>query len=125
MLIKYHNSDYSELSNESEVLAALGASKPKPALYTLPHCADMKMMGEESIQKKFNDGPVAMISVLPNGMPPMGKLLGQQVAHFLLGSVLLAYLATPLSFCGRRLYDGISLYVCRRFSGLRLGADSL
>jgi len=48
----------------------------------MPHCADMKTMGEESMQKKFAAGPVAMISVTPNGMPPMGKLLTQQILFF-------------------------------------------
>jgi hypothetical protein len=94
MLVKYHNADYQGLSNESDVAIALGASSPKPALYTLPYCADMKAMSEEPMQQKFNDGPVAMITVMPNGMPPMGKLLSQQIVFFVLGSLLIAYLAT-------------------------------
>ena len=93
MLIKYHNSDYSKLENEADVSAALGATSPKPALYTLPHCNDMKEMGDEVMQKKFAAGPVAMIAVLPNGMPPMGKLLIQQFLFFIVGSLLIAYLA--------------------------------
>lgn len=92
MLIKYHNTDYKQLENEDAVGAALkGAS---PALYTLPHCIDMKAMGEPEMQKKFNDGPVAMIAVMPDGMPPMGKLMGQQITFFLLGSLLIAYLTS-------------------------------
>lgn len=94
MLLKYHNSDYSELSNEDDVLAALGAKSPSPALYTMPYCVDMKEMGSEAMQEKFNKGPVAMISIMPNGMPPMGKLLGQQIMFFFVGSALIAYLAS-------------------------------
>lgn len=94
MLIKYHNADYSELPNEEQVSAALAALNPKPAMYSMPYCADMKAMGEEKMQKKFTDGPVAMLSVLPNGMPPMGKLLGQQAAFFIVGSLLIAYLVS-------------------------------
>jgi len=94
MLVKYHNSDYSELSNEDEVMAALRNSSPSPALYSMPYCVDMKAMGEESMQAKFNKGPVAMISILPNGMPPMGKLLGQQILFFIVGAALIAYLAS-------------------------------
>ena len=93
VLIKYHNADYKELANESEVSAALGAQSPVPALYNVPFCTDMKLMGEEAMQKKFNDGPVAMIAVMPNGMPQMGKLLIQQILFFLAGSCLIAYLA--------------------------------
>ena len=94
MLFKYHNADYKALSNEGDVAKALGADSPEPALYTLPHCADMSQMAEESMQKKFSNGPVAMITVLPNGMPPMGKLLGQQLLFFVFGSLFIAYLAS-------------------------------
>lgn len=94
MLIKYHNADYKKLANEDAVSAALSEQSPSPALYTLPHCVDMKEMGDESMQKKFNDGPVAMIAIMPNGMPPMGKLLGQQILFFVFGSFLIGYLAS-------------------------------
>lgn len=94
MLFKYHNADYSALPNEQEVAQALGANNPRPALYTMPYCKDMKAMGESEMQKKFAAGPVAMISVMPNGMPPMGKLLGQQIGFFIVGSILIAYLAS-------------------------------
>lgn len=93
MLIKYHNSDYKELENEDEVSAALNAGSPAPALYTMPYCSDMSAMEDDAMQKKFADGPVAMITVLPSGMPAMGKLLGQQILFFIFGSALIAYLA--------------------------------
>jgi len=94
MLLKYHNFDYRELSNEQEVVAALSAGSPSPALYTMPYCADMKQMGDEAMQKKFHDGPVAVIAVMQNGMPPMGKLLLQQFLFFISGAMLIGYLAT-------------------------------
>lgn len=78
MLLKYHNHDYHQLENESDVSTALGNSQPAPGIYTLPHCTNMKEMADPAVQKKWNDGPVAMISVLPNGLPPIGKLLTLQ-----------------------------------------------
>ena len=94
MAIKYHNSDYNELSNEDEVMEALRKGNPSPKMYTVPFCSDMKKMGEESMQKKFADGPVAMIAVMPNGMPAMGKLMAQQIAYFIIGCIFIAYIAT-------------------------------
>jgi hypothetical protein len=94
MLFKYHNVDYKELLNEPEVCSALAEKSPAPALYTVPYCSDMKAMGEELMQKKFTQGPVAMITVMPNGMPPMGKLLSQQILFFIFGSLLIGYLAS-------------------------------
>ena len=100
MLIKYHNADYKELANEDEVSAALRASSPTPALYTLPFCIDMKAMGDEAMQSKFTKGPVAMIAIMDNGMPSMGKLLGQQVLFFVIGALLIGYLATTALVAG-------------------------
>ncbi|MFC3194580.1 hypothetical protein ACFODZ_10065 [Marinicella sediminis] len=93
MVIKYHNADYKPLDNEDQVSDALRAGNPKPGLYTMPHCADMKDMNGEAMQDKFKQGPVAMISVFDNGMPPMGKLLLQQIMHFFIGALLVAYVA--------------------------------
>ena len=93
MVIKYHNADYEPLANEDQVSDALRAGNPKPGLYTTPYCADMKDMNGEAMQDKFKQGPVAMISVFENGMPPMGKLLLQQILFFLVGSLLAAYVA--------------------------------
>ena len=107
MLIKHHNADYKALANEDAVAAALRASSPPPALYTLPHCSDMKAMSEAGMRKKFTAGPVAIISVMPNGMPAMGKLLLQQILFFLIGSLLIAYLAS-LSIVGGA--DSISVF---------------
>lgn len=94
MLVKYHNADYQGLSNEADVSKVLEASSAKPGLYSMPYCVDMKAMGEEPMQKKFSDGPVAMITIMPNGMPAMAKLLSQQVLFFILGSLLIGYLAS-------------------------------
>jgi len=35
-----------------------------------------------------------MAILVPNGMPPMGKLMAQQISFFLLGCILIAYCAT-------------------------------
>lgn len=94
MVVKYHNADYKKLNNEDEVSAAMRSGNHTPGLYHMPHCADMKDMNTEAMQNKMKQGPIAMIAVFENGLPPMGKLLGQQLLFFLLGSVLLAYVAT-------------------------------
>ncbi|WP_299074482.1 hypothetical protein [uncultured Paraglaciecola sp.] len=94
MLFKYHNADYKGLSNEQGVSIALAETSPSPGLYTLPYCSDMQAMAEEAMQKKFTEGPVAMVTIMPNGMPNMGKLLSQQIVFFITGSFLIGYLAS-------------------------------
>jgi hypothetical protein len=94
MLIKYHNADYKKLSNEDEVSDVLRDSSATPGIYHLPHCTDMKEMNDVRMQEKFKKGPIALVTVFENGLPPMGKLLIQQFLFFLIAGVLIAYVAT-------------------------------
>jgi len=93
MLLKYHNSDYQPLANEDEVMDAVRKGSPSLGVHTYPYCIDMNEMKDEKVQQRFKDGPVGFVTVMPNGMPPMGKLMGQQIGFFLVGSVLVAYCA--------------------------------
>lgn len=94
MLVKYHNSDYQQLSNEEEVRAALRGGSPKTGVHSVPYCMDMGEMQGEEMQRKFREGPVALVAILPNGMPNMGKLVGLQLLHFVLGAALVGYCAS-------------------------------
>ncbi|MFK8012207.1 MAG: hypothetical protein AB8B80_09220 [Marinicellaceae bacterium] len=94
IVIKYHNYDYTKLSNEDDVSQALGQSKPKPGLYHLPYCVDMKEMQDPAMQKKLINGPIAMISVFESGLPKMGKLMIQQILFFIVACLFIAYVAT-------------------------------
>ena len=94
MALKYHNSDYKPLANEDEVGAALRKGSPGVGVHTIPYCVDMSKMADEDMQKKFEEGPVAFVTVFRNGMPAMGKLIGQQILFFLFGCLFIAYCAT-------------------------------
>ncbi len=94
MFIKHHNADYKQLSNEQQVSDVIRTGHPKPGFYQMPYCTDMKEMGSQATIDKFNKGPVAVISIMNNGMPPLGKLLLQQFLFFLVGSLLIAYVAS-------------------------------
>ena len=77
MVFKWHNADYLKLPNEDEVAAALRRASPPPGQYTLPHCADMKQMQTPEMQQKLKDGPNGFVILRANGLPNMGKHLGQ------------------------------------------------
>ena len=93
MLLKYHNSDFKGLSNEDDVMEAVRAGSPKTGLYNFPHCA-MSEMQDKAVQEKFNRGPVGFVTVFPNGLPNMPKLMGQQIGFFVVSCLLVAYCAT-------------------------------
>ncbi|MDX2219095.1 MAG: hypothetical protein SF172_08740 [Burkholderiales bacterium] len=90
LALKYHNSDYKPLANEDEVAAAISRGAPQPGIHTIPYCVDMAKMNEPAMQAKFTNGPVAFVTVFPSGLPPMGKLIGQQILYFLVGCALIA-----------------------------------
>lgn len=94
MVIKYHNSDYKKLNNEDEVSRAIDAGKTPVGFYTLPHCADFKEMNDPEVQQRFKGGPIAIITIMQNGLPPMAKLLTQQLLFFIMGSLFIGYVGT-------------------------------
>ena len=94
MIVKYHNSDYQRLTNEDEVMDAVRNGSPTLGIHTFPFCIDMNEMKDEGVQQRFKNGPVGFLTMLPNGLPNMGKLMGQQISFFLVGCVLIAYCAT-------------------------------
>lgn len=93
MVFKWHNADYRKFPNEDEVRAAVGKGAATPGQYSIPHCLGPKEMQDPAIQKRFAEGPVAMVWVLPNGLPNMGKMLGLWFALNLLVALLIGYVA--------------------------------
>lgn len=93
MALRYHRADHKQLPGEDAIREALGKQKPAPGLYMTPYCKDMKEMSEPATKEKFEKGPIAIVTVLPNGMPAMGKLLGLWFALCVLVSFVAAYIA--------------------------------
>lgn len=93
MVLKYHRADYKRLPDEEAVGAALRADAPPPGLYSIPYCLDPAEMKDPAVQEKYERGPVALIAVMRNGAPAMGKILGQWLLFCLLVSFVAAYLA--------------------------------
>lgn len=92
MVFKWHAGDYSEFPNEDAVRAAINAGNPRPGRYMMPHCKEMKDMGTEAMRRKFEEGPVAHMTIGPSGVHNMGKYLGQWFLLCLLVSAVAAYL---------------------------------
>lgn len=93
MALKYHKADYKALPNESAVREALAKGNLAPGVYVTPHCADMGQMKQPAMREAYEKGPVAMLAVLPKGMPMMPRLLGLWFAFSLLVSFTAAYVA--------------------------------
>jgi hypothetical protein len=93
MALTYHRADYKRLPNEDAVRDALGKGSLPPGLYQLPYCANMKEMQEPATKAKYVQGPLGVITVMPNGVPAMPKYLAQWFLFCLLTSFTAAYVA--------------------------------
>jgi len=87
--LKYHNSDYTKTDDEDSVRAALKGAKP--GFYLLPYVLDQAEVKKPEVKQKYVDGPLAFITVLPNGVPAMGPRLVGMLLYFIAVGVLCAY----------------------------------
>jgi hypothetical protein len=93
MVLRYHRADYKGLPDEDSVAAALRKDKPAPGVYFIPHCLDMSQLKDPAVRKKFEDGPVAILTLRRNGQPAMGTNLVQWFLLCFLVSFVTAYVA--------------------------------
>jgi hypothetical protein len=112
MVLKVHNNELRRVPDEDGVLAALGKFNIPPGDYMLPRAADMKAMGSPAFVEKMKKGPVALMTVLPNGPTAMGKSLAMWFVYSLVVSVFAAYVA------GRALGPGAEYLAVHRFAGV-------
>lgn len=93
MVLKYHRADYRKLSDEEAVRQGISKSSPSPGVYMTPYCENMAQMKDPAFIKKFEEGPVAILTVMRSGPPNMGKSLSQWFLFCLLVSFVASYIA--------------------------------
>jgi len=93
MVLKYHRADYKGLPSEDAVREALGKAGAAPGVYVTPHCEEMKQMQDPAMKAKYEKGPVAIITLLPNGQVVLAKHLSLWFAFILFVSFTAAYVA--------------------------------
>ncbi len=89
MVLPWHKTDWTAPADEDGLRQALKGATP--GLYMLPYCVDPKALNDEAMKKKFIDGPLAYITVIPNGLPKMGPKLGMTFLFYLLVGIIAAY----------------------------------
>ena len=94
MVLKYHANDFMKVPKEQEVLDALRPFNLMPGNYSIPRAQSMKEMGTPEFIEKMEKGPVAMLTVLPNGKPKMGKSLVLWFIYSIVVSFFAAYIAS-------------------------------
>lgn len=93
-VLPHHKSDYKPLPDEAAVRRALQPQDLPPGQYNIPNIASPDALKDPEVAKLFTDGPVGFLTVLPKGIPNMGKNMVQSLVFYLLVSGTIAYLAS-------------------------------
>jgi hypothetical protein len=94
MVLPHHKSDFSQLPDEDGAVAALRPQNLAPGVYDIPHVTDPKEVQNPDVRARFDNGPVGFLTVLPNGVPSMGKNLVKMFVYYLFVSTVVAYVVS-------------------------------
>jgi hypothetical protein len=121
MVLTYHRADVKPLPNERAVADALRPFAIPPGDYVLPHAGTPAGMKTPEYQEKLAKGPVAILTVLPNGPFPMGRSLVQWFVYSLVVGLFAAYLASRALGPGADYLDVFRFAGTTAFAGYGLG----
>jgi hypothetical protein len=85
MASPWHKNDYPKMPNQDKVMDALRPLAIPPGDYMVPRASSGAEMRSPEFVQKLKDGPVMMVTVMPNGPGTMGKNL---VLWFLYSAVM-------------------------------------
>ncbi len=111
MALPWHKSDYPKVPNEDKLRDALRPLAVPPGDYMVPRPSSMQEMRSPAFSEKLKQGPVMVLTVLPNGPGSMGKNLAQWFLYSAVVGVFAAYVA------GRALPPGAEYLRVFRFAG--------
>jgi hypothetical protein len=111
MFLGYHNSDFSKVPNENQVMDDLRKANISPGDYVIPHAAGNKERNTQEFKDKMSKGPVAFMTVFPGGQMNMSKSLALWFIYCLIVGVFAAYIG------GRALYPGANYLSVFQFVG--------
>lgn len=94
MFLTYHRSDIAGVPQEDQAMSALRGLGIPPGDYVMPHAGSAAAMKSPEYQEKLGKGPVAFITVLPNGPLNMGRSLAQWFGYCVVVSLFAAYVTS-------------------------------
>lgn len=112
MVLPWHKREYPPLPDEPSFRAAVGPLGIPPGEYIVPRTSSMAEMKSPEFIAKLEQGPVMILTVLPNRVVAMGKSLTLWFAYAAVVSLFAAYVA------GRALPAGAHYLAVFRFVGV-------
>lgn len=111
MVIKWHDSDYRPVPDETAFGNAIRPLALPPGDYMIPRPKSTAEMKSPEFAEKMRNGPVMVFTVMRNGEMSMGRSLGLWFVYLLVVSTFAAYVA------GRALAPGANYLEVFRFVG--------
>lgn len=93
MLLPWHKNDYLKVPNEDKLMDTLRPLAVPPGNYMVPLASSTKEMRSPEFARKLKEGPVMMLTVRPNGMASMGRMLLFWFIYSVVVGVFAAYVA--------------------------------
>jgi len=93
-VLPWHKNDFSKLPDEDSALASLRPQGLSPGQYHFPHMTSPGDVKNPAVQEKLNAGPAGFMTVLPRGVPNMGKSMALSLMFNVFVSAAVAYLAS-------------------------------
>jgi hypothetical protein len=94
MVLPWHKNDYPKMPNEDQVRAALRPLAIPPGDYMVPRPADPREMRSPEFTAKLKEGPVLMMTVMPNGQTSMTTNLALWFLYSVAISLFAGYIAS-------------------------------
>ena len=86
----WHKSDFPKVPREAELLNALRPFAIPPGDYFIPRAAGMQEMKSPEFIEKMKQGPVAVLTVMPNGPISMSRPLAQWFVFLIVVGIFVA-----------------------------------
>lgn len=93
MVLPFHKGEYQKLPGEDGILEQMRKETIVPGEYAFPGVSSMKEMGTPEMVKKYEQGPVGYLTIIPTGVPGMGKNLVAWFVYSIVISIFAGYLA--------------------------------
>lgn len=121
MFFTYHKNDFRKLPAEDAARDALRPLSIPPGDYSVPYGGSAAAMKSPEYAEKLNQGPVLMMTVLPNGPFTMGTSLALWFGFTLLVSLFAGYLGSRTAPAGTEYLAVFRITATVAFAGYALG----
>jgi hypothetical protein len=120
MVLGYHRTDFGKVPDEDGVMDALRKFNIPPGDYQIPCPGGPEGMKSPEFIEKMKKGLVAIITVLPSGVPSIGKNLILWFLYSVVVGIIAAYIASRVLRTGAHYLDVFRYVGCTAFAGYSL-----